>query len=213
MLVPGVQSVRFEIFTLLGRYAAQIDSQLPTFRDNLSVSSSRIKQLWPLNTGPTGCPETSESNYQPTLRNIPEDQRSHLHRGGSLRSSVRFSLTMDTSLKRVFRVHLQLRFNDLKNILMSLTYKFISKWFICYCSVKCANRWSATASFNRAITSVLQRLKLKTTDPGTNRRAGHLEWHVHSFKSSTTTEMLYRRRESDPRYNLLKKIQSREPVA
>jgi hypothetical protein len=27
--------------------------------------------------GPIGCPETSVSNYQPTLRNIPEEQRSY----------------------------------------------------------------------------------------------------------------------------------------
>jgi hypothetical protein len=26
---------------------------------------------------PIGCPETSVSNYQSTLRNIPEEQRSH----------------------------------------------------------------------------------------------------------------------------------------
>jgi hypothetical protein len=34
--------------------------------------------------GQMGCPEMSLNNYQPKLRNIPEE-RSHLHRGGSLR--------------------------------------------------------------------------------------------------------------------------------
>jgi hypothetical protein len=40
--------------------------------------------------GPIGCPETSLQNYHTTLRNISEEHRSHLHRGGSLesRSSV-----------------------------------------------------------------------------------------------------------------------------
>jgi hypothetical protein len=33
--------------------------------------------------GPTGCPETSVNNHQSTLRNIPEEQISHLHHGGS----------------------------------------------------------------------------------------------------------------------------------
>jgi len=33
---------------------------------------------------PTGCPETSLTNYQSTLRNIPEEQISHLHPDGSL---------------------------------------------------------------------------------------------------------------------------------
>jgi hypothetical protein len=48
------------------------DSLLPTFRDNLSVSSSRVKQSW-------------------TLRNIQEERRSHLHLGGSLKTSVLYA--------------------------------------------------------------------------------------------------------------------------
>jgi hypothetical protein len=32
-----------EIFTLLGYYAAQTGSKLPTFRDDLSIPSSRVK--------------------------------------------------------------------------------------------------------------------------------------------------------------------------
>jgi hypothetical protein len=38
---------------------------------------------WPL--GPIGCRETSVQNYHSTLRNIPEERRSHQHRGGSLK--------------------------------------------------------------------------------------------------------------------------------
>jgi len=37
---------------------------------------------------PTGCPRTSVTNYQSTLRNIPEERRSHLHRGGSFKSHI-----------------------------------------------------------------------------------------------------------------------------
>jgi hypothetical protein len=44
----------------------------PTFRDNLSVPSTRVKCI--LKMGPVGCPETSVLN-QPTLRNSPEDVR------------------------------------------------------------------------------------------------------------------------------------------
>ena len=33
--------------------------------------------------GPIGCPETSVGNYHCTLRNNPEERRSHLQRGGS----------------------------------------------------------------------------------------------------------------------------------
>jgi hypothetical protein len=36
--------------------------------------------------GPIRCPETSVNNYHTTPRNIPEERRSHQHRGGSLKS-------------------------------------------------------------------------------------------------------------------------------
>jgi hypothetical protein len=49
---------------LLGYYAASGGNLLPTFWDNLSVSSS-----WTLKMGPTGCPETSVRNYHYSLRN------------------------------------------------------------------------------------------------------------------------------------------------
>ena len=42
-------------------------------------------------TGISGLPigtKTLESNYQSTMRNIPEERRSHLHRGGSLKSLI-----------------------------------------------------------------------------------------------------------------------------
>jgi len=36
--------------------------------------------------GPIGFPETSVRNYHSTLREIPKELRSHLYRGGSLKS-------------------------------------------------------------------------------------------------------------------------------
>jgi hypothetical protein len=44
--------------------------------------------FWPLKMGPIGCPETSVQNYHSTLHNIPEERRSHLHRGGSLKTRM-----------------------------------------------------------------------------------------------------------------------------
>jgi hypothetical protein len=38
----------------------------------------------PVKIGQIGCPETSVRNYHSTLRKIPKERRSHLHRGGSL---------------------------------------------------------------------------------------------------------------------------------
>jgi hypothetical protein len=40
----------------------------------------------PLKKGTIRCPETSGTNYQSTLRNIPEERRSHSHCGRSLQS-------------------------------------------------------------------------------------------------------------------------------
>jgi hypothetical protein len=75
-------------------------SSVPTFRQTLSDPSPRVRSLsifkgkksfdlkgsrslswisWPLKMGPIGCPETSVQKYNSTLRNIPEEHRSHLH--------------------------------------------------------------------------------------------------------------------------------------
>jgi len=54
-----------EICALLGYYEALSGNYLPTFRDNLSVPTSRI-----------GYPGTSVRNYHSTLRSIPDECRS-----------------------------------------------------------------------------------------------------------------------------------------
>jgi hypothetical protein len=45
--------------------------------------------------GLLGCPETCVSNYWSTLRNIPEEKRSHLNRGESLKSRIEFLFVQD----------------------------------------------------------------------------------------------------------------------
>jgi hypothetical protein len=70
-----------EICDSLGIYTASCDNYLPTFRDNVSVSSSRVKikgflsylESWPVKMGPIRCPETSVNNYHTTPCNYPED--------------------------------------------------------------------------------------------------------------------------------------------
>jgi hypothetical protein len=77
----------FKICALLGHYAASSGNPLPAFRDNVSVSSSKVKKTrtsWLLKMGRIRCPETSVKDYRSTLRNIPEERRAHQHRGGSL---------------------------------------------------------------------------------------------------------------------------------
>ena len=56
-----------------------ICSKILLVTDYISRSSS------PLKIGPISCPETSAEKYHSTLRKIPEERRSHLHRGLSLK--------------------------------------------------------------------------------------------------------------------------------
>ena len=104
----------FENCVLLGYRAASNGNLFPTFRGNLSISSSRVKNLkiglltpeerlesWSLKTGPKGCPETSVRNYHYWLRNNPEERSYHLLGGRSLKSSrVIFRPVLDFPDKR-----------------------------------------------------------------------------------------------------------------
>ena len=66
---------------VLGYYATSSGLSLPTFPDNLSVPSSRVKKM-----GPIDCPETSVRSCHYSLHNNLEERSSHLLRGGSLKS-------------------------------------------------------------------------------------------------------------------------------
>ena len=48
-----------------------------TYRTHLQATSSQ-RMVWPLVMEQIGCPETSVTNYQSTLRNIPEDRRAQV---------------------------------------------------------------------------------------------------------------------------------------
>ena len=61
-----------------GHYAVSSGNFLPTFRDNLSVPSSRASN--------PKHPETSVRNYHYSVSNNPEERSSHLLRGGGLKS-------------------------------------------------------------------------------------------------------------------------------
>jgi hypothetical protein len=56
------------------------------------------KTAWPLQTGPISWPETSVTKHKTVLRNIPEERRLHLHRGGSLKSLPASSLFLTSSI-------------------------------------------------------------------------------------------------------------------
>ena len=66
---------------LLGCYAASSGNFLPTFRDNLSVPSSFLKEgpiIFPVTSkmGPKGCPAMSIRYYHCLLRDNSEEGRS-----------------------------------------------------------------------------------------------------------------------------------------
>ena len=88
----------FEIFALLGCYAASSDNFLSTFRCKLSAPNSRIRQSQHLKMGPIICPEASVINYHYSLRNDSEERSSHLLRGGSLKSLMVLKLFCFTTL-------------------------------------------------------------------------------------------------------------------
>ena len=92
IVISGFRRDVAEICALLGYYAALSGSSVLSFQENLSVPSSRIKKFFlglpDPKMGPIGSPETSIQNHRSTLRNIPEERRSQLHRGVSLKSRI-----------------------------------------------------------------------------------------------------------------------------
>ena len=68
-------------------------NSLPTFRDKLSVSFSRVKKCSSLKMRQIVCPETSVRNYHYSLRYKPEEGSSHLLRGGNLKLHLPTSVT------------------------------------------------------------------------------------------------------------------------
>jgi hypothetical protein len=70
---------------ILGYYTTSSGNSLPTFRDNLTVSS-RVNNSWSLKFTPVDCPERSVMNYHYSLCNSPEERSSHALPGGSLKS-------------------------------------------------------------------------------------------------------------------------------
>jgi hypothetical protein len=57
-----------------------------SYRFHLQGSRSPRRTYCLLKVGQKNCPETSIQKYHSTLRNAPEERRSHLQRGGSLKS-------------------------------------------------------------------------------------------------------------------------------
>jgi hypothetical protein len=72
LVITGFHREVNENSALLGHYAAISGNSLPTFRDNMSGPSSRLK------TGTLGCTKTSARNYHYLLRKGPEERSSVL---------------------------------------------------------------------------------------------------------------------------------------
>jgi len=85
-----------EVCFLLRYYVAYIGNSLPKFRDKLSSWISL-----PLKMGQIGCTETSVKNYNYSLCNNPEKCRSHLFRGGNLKSRTELTVAQNWSSPHV----------------------------------------------------------------------------------------------------------------
>jgi hypothetical protein len=79
LLISGFRCDDDEVGAVLGYYTASNGNPLPTFRKNVSVPSSRVKKAKKTLEDVTDtCPETSVKDYHSTLRNTPEERRSHI---------------------------------------------------------------------------------------------------------------------------------------
>ena len=78
---------------LLNCYTASSGNPLPTFRDNLLVSSSSMKKSSSLKVRQIAYPETSVRNYLYYFHYKPEERSSHLLRFGSLKLHFSKSVT------------------------------------------------------------------------------------------------------------------------
>ena len=79
-LSPGSRREVDEICAHLGYYAAYSGNSLPTFRENIWVSSSKVKKFkmnWLLKKGQMNCLETTLRNYHYTPPDIREERRYH----------------------------------------------------------------------------------------------------------------------------------------
>ena len=75
--ISGFRREIYENRALLRYYAASCGNFLPSFRLNVSVPSSRVKNL--LKMEPIGCPETSVRNYFYSLSNGAGGRSSRWH--------------------------------------------------------------------------------------------------------------------------------------
>jgi hypothetical protein len=77
-VISGFRRDADEICADLWYNAASSGNPLPTFRDNVSVPSSRVKK--PKKTCSIRCPKTSLKDYRSTLCYTPEERRSQKYR-------------------------------------------------------------------------------------------------------------------------------------
>jgi len=78
-----------EICAILGHCAVYSGNSLPTIWDKISVPFSRVKNPLTLEVGTKWLSRNVSNELNYTLRNIPKELRSHLLRGGSLKSSIK----------------------------------------------------------------------------------------------------------------------------
>jgi hypothetical protein len=165
-----------EICALQGYYAVLIGSSVPTFRDNLSHPSSRVKKSkkkrkllwvssWPLKMGPMCCPETSVQNYNFMLRNIPEERRSGI-RVFSLSTSMSLFFLMEGPRSTALRLFVQTQWRWWEWAVFF--YKFLQLMEHQWNEI---DRGKPTTRRKTCSSATLSTTNLKWTWPGTEPRA------------------------------------------
>jgi hypothetical protein len=82
-----------------------------TYRRFGTIYRSHLFGFLTLKMGKIGCPEMSVRNYHYTLRNIPEERRSHVLRSGSLKSSIILGCLQGINTPRKFLILKQILIN------------------------------------------------------------------------------------------------------
>jgi hypothetical protein len=98
---------------------------------------------WPLKMGPIGRPETSVRIYHYTLRNNPEERRSHLHRSGSLKSLMKYIVRTAPSTQDRHSLYVNMDSPSLVENWRALTVWVPTRWSMKHFAVriKCVGVW------------------------------------------------------------------------
>ena len=132
--------------------------------------------------GSIGCPQTSVSNYQSTLRNISEEGKPHLHRGGSLKQNHTVGKNPSTPNKNCCK---ETRQSNLAGSVGSPTG--YGQFILC----KLDSRPSPTDKPNASHTNLLFKQRCCTITTIVSKTGGCLQWRPLYWECVLCSSLLY----------------------